>query len=59
LATNLGLNNKQTQNIFKRFSKAIPETSAVIDRGFLPDKKAKKFKQLITSRAARLKLLYR
>ena len=57
LATNLGLNKKQRQNIFKRFSKTIPETSAIIDRSFLPDKKAKEFKQLITSRAALLGLL--
>ena len=57
LATNLGLNKKQTQNIFKRFAETVPETSAIIDSGFLPGEKAKAFKQLITSRAARLELL--
>ena len=55
-ATNLGLNEKQIKNVFKRFSKAIPETRAVIDHGFLPDNQAKAFKQLITDRAARLGL---
>jgi serine/threonine-protein kinase HipA len=57
LAANLGLNEKQVKNVFKRFSKALPSTRAVIDRGFLPDNKANELKQLIADRAARLKLL--
>ena len=57
LATNLGLNKNQTQNIFKRFAETVHKTSAIIDGGFLPDEKAKEFKQLIASRAARLELL--
>jgi len=56
-ATNLGLNEKQIKNVFKRFSKAIPETCTVIDHGFLLDNKAKEFKELITDRAIRLELL--
>ena len=57
LAANLGLNEKQINNVFKRFSKAIPATRTEIDSGFLPHDKANEFKQLITDRAARLKLL--
>ncbi len=57
LAANLGLNNKQIQNVCKRFSEVLPTAQAVIDRGFLPDDKANEFKQLITDRAKRLRLL--
>ena len=56
-ATNLGLNKKQIKNVYKRFSKAIPETCTVIDHGFLLDNKAKAYKQLITGKAIRLELL--
>lgn len=57
LAANLGMNEKQVENVFKRFSKALSSTRAVIDRGFLPDDKANELKQLIADRAERLKLL--
>ena len=57
LAANLGMNQKQIKNIFKRFSKTLPTTGAVIDRGFLPDEKKYAFKQLIAERTKRLNLL--
>ena len=55
-ATSLGLNEKQTNNVFKRFAKAIPEAVRMIERGFLPDKKMKEFKGLLEDRAARMGL---
>jgi serine/threonine-protein kinase HipA len=57
LAVNLGMNQKQTKNVYQRFSKVLPATRAAIERGFIPDDKASEFKQLVTDRAARLKLL--
>jgi len=57
LAANLGLNQKQTSNVFKRFSKALPETGTVIDHGFLPEEKKDEFKQLVADRARRLRLV--
>ena len=57
LGSNLGMNQKQINNVFKRFSKALPATRAIIDHSLLPDDKKDEFKQLITVRAKRLKLL--
>ena len=55
-AVHLGLNERQIQNVFNRFEKAIPEMEPVINKGFLPQQKADEFKQLIKERAARLEL---
>jgi serine/threonine-protein kinase HipA len=55
-AVNLGLNDKQIENVFRRFSKALPGISPVIDRGFLPGHTAAAFKQSVMERAARLEL---
>jgi serine/threonine-protein kinase HipA len=55
-AAHLGLNERQINNVFNRFSKVIPEMGSVIDRGFLPQKKTDEFKQLIKERAERLEL---
>ncbi len=57
LAASLGMNQKQTANVFKRFSKALPETQTAIGHGFLPDNKKDEFKQLLADRAERLKLI--
>jgi len=57
LAANLSLNQKQTSNVFKRFSKALSATGTVIDHGFLPEEKKDEFKQLVADRARRLRLV--
>jgi len=56
LANNLGLNDKQVANVFKRFSRALPEVRAAIGNGFLPENKAKEYKQLLDERGGRLRL---
>ncbi len=56
LAANLGLNEKQVENVFKRFSKAIPESHTAIEHGFLPKDKAEEYRQLLAGRAERLGL---
>jgi len=56
LANNLGLNDKQVANVFKRVSRALPEVRAAIGNGFLPENKAKEYKQLLDERGGRLRL---
>ena len=56
LAASLGLNEKQTKNIFSRFTKAMPKTWLFLNRAFLPADKAEAFKELIATRATRLGL---
>ncbi len=55
-ALNLGLNDKQIQNAFRRFSRALPALFAPIDDGFLPTATAAAFKHLVMERAVRLEL---
>jgi len=56
LANNLGLQEKQVANVFKRFSSALPEARAAIGNGFLPEDKRKQYQQLLEERAGRLRL---
>ena len=56
LAENLGLNEKQVGNVFKRFSRAVPEARAAIGLGFLPGDKAETYQLLLADRAERLGL---
>ena len=56
LAENLGLNGKQAGNVFKRFSRAMPEAHAAIGYGFLPGDKAETYQRLLVKRAKRLDL---
>jgi serine/threonine-protein kinase HipA len=56
LADNLGLNDKQVANVFKRFSSALPEVRAAIGNGFLPANKAEEYQQLLDDRGGRLRL---
>jgi len=56
-AGNLGLNEKQLHNIFKRFAKVLPETAATIARPILPREKIDAFDQLIQARAKRIGLM--
>jgi serine/threonine-protein kinase HipA len=53
LADSLGLKQKQRDNIFNRFQKAIPTTTAFIDDSFLPKDKKIEYKELIQERARR------
>jgi len=54
LAISLGLKQKQRDNIFNRFQKAIPAATAFIDHSFLPEDKKIEYKELIQERAKRL-----
>jgi serine/threonine-protein kinase HipA len=54
LAGNLGLKEKQVGNVFKRFSKALPEAHAAIGYGFLPGEKTETYQLLLADRAERL-----
>ena len=56
LAKNMGLQEKQVSNVFKRFSRALPEALAAIADGFLPEDKTKAYQELLQERARRLKL---
>ena len=56
LAERLGLNERQTDNVFSRFSSAIPEMGPMIDSSFLPQEKKTRFKALVSGRAGRLLL---
>jgi serine/threonine-protein kinase HipA len=54
LATSLKLNQKQVDNIFKRFQKAMPSVPDFINDSFLPDDKKAEYNGLIQERANRL-----
>ena len=54
LAKSLKLNQKQVDNIFKRFQKAIPTVLDFINNSFLPEDKKIEYKELIQERASRL-----
>ena len=56
-AHNLGLGEKQLQNIFKRFAKALPGIKPVIDTPFFPHDKKEEFIALIIERSARIGLV--
>lgn len=56
LAENLGLNEKQVGNVFKRFSRAMPKAHTAIGDGFLPEDKVETFQRLLAERAERLDL---
>jgi len=56
-AQNLGLNEKQVENVFKRFSKILPETKSEIDYGIIPVEKKDALNVLISKRASRLRLI--
>jgi serine/threonine-protein kinase HipA len=54
LAKSLKLNQKQVDNILKRFQKAIPTVLDFINNSFLPEDKKIEYKELIQERASRL-----
>ncbi|MCA1744779.1 MAG: HipA domain-containing protein [Bacteroidales bacterium] len=54
LANNMNLNQKQVDNIFKRFQKAIPTVLDFIDASFLPEDKKMEYGELIGERGKRL-----
>lgn len=54
LAKSLKLNQKQVDNIFKRFQKAMPAVLDFITNSFLPEDKKLEYKELIQVRASRL-----
>ncbi|MEA1875942.1 MAG: HipA domain-containing protein [Bacteroidota bacterium] len=54
LAKSLNLNQKQTDNIFKRFLKFMPSVLDFINSSFLSEDKKLKYKELIQERADRL-----
>ena len=56
LSENLGLNRKQVENIFKRFTRALPGIKREVDNGFLPTATKEQYKSIIYERAARLGL---
>lgn len=56
-AHNLGLGEKQVQNVFKRFAKTLSGIESVIDTPLFPHDKKEEFIALILERAARLELV--
>ncbi|GAF05881.1 HipA domain-containing protein [Saccharicrinis fermentans] len=54
LAKSLKLNQKQVDNIFKRFKKAMPTVLDFINNSFLPEDKKLEYRELIQVRASRL-----
>lgn len=56
-ARNLGLGEKQQQNVFKRFAKALSGIKPVIDTPLFPHDKKEAFIALILERADRLELV--
>lgn len=54
LADSLKLNQKQVDNIFKRFQNAIPKALDFVDESFLPEKKKVEYRELIGERSQRL-----
>lgn len=54
LANSLGLKQKQVENIFLRFQKAMPIVTDFINVSFLPEEKKNEYKELIEERAKRL-----
>jgi serine/threonine-protein kinase HipA len=53
-AKNLGLNEKQFQNIINQFSKTMPLIDTHMEMNFLPVKTKKAFRQLISDRSKRI-----
>ncbi len=53
----IGLNQKQLENSFKRFKRALPFVLEFIEKGMLSTKTSKEFRDLIQERAMRLNLL--
>ncbi|WP_062128296.1 HipA domain-containing protein [Geofilum rubicundum] len=54
LTNGLNLNQKQVNNIFKRFQKAMPIVLDFIDESFLPEDKKMEYRELIEERGKRL-----
>jgi serine/threonine-protein kinase HipA len=54
---NLGLNQKQVENVFKRFRQALPGIKREVDNGFLPAETKEQYKSVIYERASRLGLV--
>jgi serine/threonine-protein kinase HipA len=54
LADSLKLNQKQVNNIYKRFQKVMPKVLDFIDHSFLPEEKKVEYRELIEVRAKRL-----
>ena len=50
LGVSLGLNRKQVQSIYNRFSKWLPDAIALIDRSFLNEEHKMSYKELIKNR---------
>jgi serine/threonine-protein kinase HipA len=50
----IGLNEKQVNNVFKKFERIFPTALDFIDKSFLSDSKKEEFKELIKSRRIRL-----
>lgn len=55
-AENIGLAEKQFQNSIKRFQGGIEAAFSFINKSFLSEEKAKKFRELLNERAKRLKV---
>ncbi len=55
-AKNIGMNEKQAGNAYKRISSHIPEMVDLIDLSFISNEKKIEFKELINARVARLGL---
>ena len=55
LGRSLKLNEKQTDNVLKRFEAAFPEAVSFIERGFLSEEKKLAYAGLMKQRMARMK----
>jgi serine/threonine-protein kinase HipA len=53
-AQSLKMNEKQVENIFKRFHKALPKVLWFIDESYLPEDKKDEYNELIQNRTKRL-----
>lgn len=53
-AANLGLNEKQVENVFVKFKNAVPMLQEWIDNSFLPLEKMEEYKKIIVERSERI-----
>ena len=51
---NIGLNEKQVNNVLRKFENTLPKAFEFIDRSFLSDNKKEEFRELLAIRASRL-----
>lgn len=52
----LGLNEKQIENVWRRFQKSYPEAIKFVDESLIPDELKQKYQDLLTERAERLNI---